>query len=79
MTTASQTLSKFEAIMLKFITPSLRTAIAWLPIALLLATIVEPSIWQPLWSAVENTSDALADHANRLTYELNWRLMHGAI
>lgn len=56
-----------------------RLAARWLPFALLILTIVQPSIWQLAWLLVENTGTALSNHAEQLTYELNWRLMNGSI
>ena len=59
--------------------PDVRRAARWVPFALLILTIFVPSILQPAWSLVENTGTALSNHAERLTYELNWRLMNGSI
>ena len=44
---------------------------------LLVVTIIEPSIWQPVWGIIQNTGDALGDHADRLVRELNWRMVYG--
>jgi len=69
----------FEAAMLGPVFPVVRRAARWVPFALLILTIVVPSILQLAWLLVENTGTALSSHAEQLTYELNWRLMNGSI
>ena len=65
--------------MVRSLVNDLRTVARWGLFALLLVTIAEPTIWQPAWWFIESTGTALGDHADRLSYELNWRLMNGAM
>lgn len=53
--------------------------VRWLPLALLSFIIVEPSLRGSVLSVIQDTGDAMADHADRLVRELNWRLMNGVI
>ena len=45
--------------------------VRWLPVVLLTFNIVEPSIRGSVLGVIENSGDALADHADRLVRELD--------
>jgi hypothetical protein len=53
--------------------------VRWLPLVLLSFIIVEPSLRGTVLGAIQDTGDAMADHADRLVRELNWRLMNGVM
>jgi hypothetical protein len=59
--------------------PVLLQLLRWLPLALLSFIIVEPSLRGAVLGVIQDTGDAMADHADRLVRELNWRLMNGVI
>jgi hypothetical protein len=53
--------------------------VRWLPLVLLSFIVVEPSLRGTVLGTIQDTGDAMADHADRLVRELNWRLMNGAM
>jgi len=50
-----------------------------IPFTLLVVTVLEPSIWEPVWGIFQGTGDTLSNHADQLVRELNWRLMNGVM